>query len=72
MNKKQSGILGFLKKPKDTESVKLTAFRPDLPSPKPLTTKRKASELSSPNSTPCHAWEGRACSSSQPLFSYIN
>ena len=52
MNKRQSGILSFLKKPKDTESVKLTAFRPDLPSPKPVTTKRKASELSSPNSTP--------------------
>ena len=52
MNKRQSGILSFLKKHKDTESVKLTAFRPDLPSPKPVTTKRKASELSSPNSTP--------------------
>ena len=52
MNKRQSGILSFLKKPKDTESVKLTAFRPDLPSPKSVTTKRKPSELSSPNSTP--------------------
>ena len=52
MNKKQSGILSFLKKPKDTESVNLTTFRPDLPSPKPVTTKQKASELSSPNSTP--------------------